>query len=345
MEGLHSMSLGHVAAALNATTLEPYAALQHEAFVAGIAALAARFTNAALALLQALAQSCSLNSGRCAGLLPCFVPVLRDTLDLATVELQRTARGATAHLCRGSAPAALIALVAAVDSQASSYPSVTTECITLRSGLLDLRCGSFYDLGLQCVYRLFQARSLLAAAFRDLSRQDDQHRRLQWAFVRHLGRDRTDILAGLLSMLAQEGRELRAAEVGVFKAGTSSRLLDLFENLRILLVDPYHLHTENHTAEFQQLEEFYVSSKSTFLEASRATQRFRQRASFVLQSSGSLQWLRGDLDFVFLDGDHRYSSVRRDLKVFWPLLRPHGILAGHDFSPTFPGVVEATDLV
>ena len=24
---------------------------------------------------------------------------------------------------------------------------------------------------------------------------------------------------------------------------------------------------------------------------------------------------RGDLDFVFLDGDHRYSSVRRDLKV------------------------------
>ncbi|CAE7672426.1 unnamed protein product, partial [Symbiodinium microadriaticum] len=61
----------------------------------------------------------------------------------------------------------------------------------------------------------------------------------------------------------------------------------------------------------------------------------------------------GDLDFVFLDGDHRYGSVRRDLKafqayriyqlleVFWPLLRPHGILAGHDFAPTFPGVVEA----
>ena len=27
---------------------------------------------------------------------------------------------------------------------------------------------------------------------------------------------------------------------------------------------------------------------------------------------------RGDLDFVFLDGDHRYSSVRRDLKVLVP---------------------------
>ncbi|OLP74391.1 hypothetical protein AK812_SmicGene46079, partial [Symbiodinium microadriaticum] len=39
---------------------------------------------------------------------------------------------------------AVIALVAAVDSQASFYPAVTTECITLRSSLSDLRCGSFY---------------------------------------------------------------------------------------------------------------------------------------------------------------------------------------------------------
>ncbi|CAE7494819.1 unnamed protein product [Symbiodinium natans] len=198
------------------------------------------------------------------------------------------------------------------------------------------------DLGLQCVHSLFQAGSLFASTFRDARRQEEAGgRRLQWSFVRRLGRNRTNILAGLLSMVAEEGRELRAAEVGVFMGETSSKLLGLFENLRILLVDPYHLHTENHTTQFNQFEEFYISSRSTFLAAAGATQRFRRRASFVLQTSAGLQWLRGDLDLVFLDGDHRYGSVRKDIEVFWPLLRPHGILAGHDFAPTFPGVVEA----
>ncbi|CAE7386654.1 unnamed protein product, partial [Symbiodinium pilosum] len=163
----------------------------------------------------------------------------------------------------------------------------------------------------------------------------------RWSFVRHLGRDRTDILAGLMSMVAEGRREIWAAEVGVFMANTSSKLLGLFENLRLLLVDPYHLHTENHTEKHQQFEEFYVSSRSTFSAATKATQAYRLRATFALQSSESLSWLRDDLDFVFLDGDHRYASVRKDIEVFWPRLRPHGILAGHDFAPTFPGVVEA----
>lgn len=54
--------------------------------------------------------------------------------------------------------------------------------------------------------------------------------------------------------------------------------------------------------------------------------------------------LGGAADLVFLDGDHRYEAVLADIDAALPLLRPGGILAGHDYShPSWPGVKRAVD--
>lgn len=47
------------------------------------------------------------------------------------------------------------------------------------------------------------------------------------------------------------------------------------------------------------------------------------------------------VDFVFLDGSHRYEDVVRDLSVWLAKLKPGGILAGHDFHPLWPDVLRA----
>lgn len=47
------------------------------------------------------------------------------------------------------------------------------------------------------------------------------------------------------------------------------------------------------------------------------------------------------LDFVFIDADHEYESVKADIAAWWPKVKPGGILAGHDFAPEFPGVEQA----
>ncbi|MCC6809954.1 MAG: class I SAM-dependent methyltransferase [Deltaproteobacteria bacterium] len=39
------------------------------------------------------------------------------------------------------------------------------------------------------------------------------------------------------------------------------------------------------------------------------------------------------LDFVYIDGDHSYNGVTADLKAWWPLVKPGGIIAGHDWIP------------
>lgn len=46
-------------------------------------------------------------------------------------------------------------------------------------------------------------------------------------------------------------------------------------------------------------------------------------------------------DFVYIDAAHDSDSVTRDIDMWWSILSPQGILAGHDFDVKHPGVVKA----
>lgn len=49
------------------------------------------------------------------------------------------------------------------------------------------------------------------------------------------------------------------------------------------------------------------------------------------------------LDIVFLDGGHLEEEVEADVNAWLPHIRPGGILCGHDYSNTFPGVQRVVD--
>jgi predicted O-methyltransferase YrrM len=52
------------------------------------------------------------------------------------------------------------------------------------------------------------------------------------------------------------------------------------------------------------------------------------------------------MDLVFLDGDHRVDGVRENLAAYRPLVKPGGILCGHDYHiREHWGVTEAVDAV
>jgi predicted O-methyltransferase YrrM len=48
-------------------------------------------------------------------------------------------------------------------------------------------------------------------------------------------------------------------------------------------------------------------------------------------------------DLVFIDGGHRYEEVKVDAALALNLLKPTGTLCGDDYSPRWPGVVQAVD--
>ena len=52
----------------------------------------------------------------------------------------------------------------------------------------------------------------------------------------------------------------------------------------------------------------------------------------------------GTIDFVFLDADHGYEAVQRDLQCWFPKVKRRGVLGGHDYvNDDFPGVRRAVD--
>jgi predicted O-methyltransferase YrrM len=46
-------------------------------------------------------------------------------------------------------------------------------------------------------------------------------------------------------------------------------------------------------------------------------------------------------DSVFIDGDHNYAECLADIEVWSALLRPGGIISGHDYWPRDVGVMDA----
>jgi|SRR5215831_408521 len=57
--------------------------------------------------------------------------------------------------------------------------------------------------------------------------------------------------------------------------------------------------------------------------------------------------LQNPVDMVFIDGDHRYETVVKDIKKAFELLRPSGLICGHDYGEKgWPGVKRAvTELI
>jgi predicted O-methyltransferase YrrM len=78
----------------------------------------------------------------------------------------------------------------------------------------------------------------------------------------------------------------------------------------------------------------------------RTYKRKNQKAYFFRKDSHKkstkdelIRKLKGrKIDFLFIDGDHRYSGVKRDWKLYAPLVKKNGLIAFHDilFHPKIP---------
>ena len=53
--------------------------------------------------------------------------------------------------------------------------------------------------------------------------------------------------------------------------------------------------------------------------------------------------LKLSIDVMHLDAGHDYALVSADLREWWPLVRPGGILIGDDYSKRWPDVMKAFD--
>ncbi len=135
------------------------------------------------------------------------------------------------------------------------------------------------------------------------------------------------------SQLANARGYLDAVEVGTDMGVFAREFLSRFNGHWLYLVDPYGPYPD-----------FPYDRTGDLIVAAQALAPFHGRFRFVRSPSvDAARWVTKMIhpDFVYIDGSHVEADVSADLVAWWEVLSPGGMLAGHDFDDSHPGVKAA----
>ena len=143
------------------------------------------------------------------------------------------------------------------------------------------------------------------------------------------------------------GEPVMGAEIGVYRGELSVVLHEAFPDCGLLLVDTWcewgksdsYRKTHKRTGDLtqEQWEEIHEEARKRIWAAGGEFQLFHGTSK---EAAG---WVRRSLDFVFIDANHSYESVGQDIELWSPLVRPGGLLSGHDYGGAYKGVKRAVD--
>jgi hypothetical protein len=125
------------------------------------------------------------------------------------------------------------------------------------------------------------------------------------------------------------------AEIGVWRGDFSEHILRAAQPSCLHLIDPWQEFGEDATAraraENEQTthEENYQWVQHKFLAETQERRIALHRNSSLVAAR---QFTPGQLQWVYIDGDHSYAGVLADLNSFAPLVAPEGFILGHDYS-------------
>lgn len=121
----------------------------------------------------------------------------------------------------------------------------------------------------------------------------------------------------------------RIVEVGVLRGEYSQEIVKNIPICNLWLVDLWS--TVDNRGYFatcsEELDKAYAMVRAKFSEDGRVV---------ILKEpskEASERFEGGTLDFVYLDADHAYESIKADIEYWWPKVKVGGYLAGHDFDP------------
>ena len=134
-------------------------------------------------------------------------------------------------------------------------------------------------------------------------------------------------------LLAQRGYTF-GVEVGVERGVHAKGLCQRIPGLTLYCIDPWRCVPgyRDHVPQ-ERLDSFYEETRKRL---APYTPYIWREAS--LDAVGFFK--EYEVDFVYLDGDHRPEAVRADVEAWLPKVRPGGALCGHDYDE----VAESIDL-
>jgi hypothetical protein len=156
--------------------------------------------------------------------------------------------------------------------------------------------------------------------------------------ARAYGNYRVTMVKRILSCL---DRVRRGVEVGVWRGETAAGVLEAYPSLKLALVDPYNPQTITKHSTKRMRECCY----DPYQDARWILSPLKKRCHWMQMTSREAAPLVGDetLDYVFIDALHTHKAVKEDIALWFPKIRPGGVLIGDDYSGYHREVIWAVD--
>jgi hypothetical protein len=131
---------------------------------------------------------------------------------------------------------------------------------------------------------------------------------------------REEVIPNLLNSL-----DLKiGVEIGVFKGKFSKIILNKW-NGKLYLIDSWKLLNKD---EYND-----ISNNSNYSDTIKNIKGFENRSFMIRGLSEEIVDMFSDnsLDFIYIDANHKYESIKNDMNLWWPKLKIGGLFSGHDY--------------
>lgn len=120
----------------------------------------------------------------------------------------------------------------------------------------------------------------------------------------------------------------RGVEVGSFKGQFAKHILENWGG-ELYLIDVWRELSDD---EYNDASNMKFHGE-TYVDTINNIKNFEDRAYMLRMKSeqASILFCDNSLDFVYIDANHTYESVKQDIRLWFPKVKKGGIISGHDY--------------
>ena len=119
-------------------------------------------------------------------------------------------------------------------------------------------------------------------------------------------------------------------EIGVCNGDLSDFILDKNKNCKLYCVDPYISYND-----YDDSCNNFVGDKLYEEVKNKLYNKYNDRFSIIREfSENAIKYVPNNLDFVYIDGNHKYSYVLNDINIWFKKLKPNGFIICDDAVDT-----------
>ena len=141
--------------------------------------------------------------------------------------------------------------------------------------------------------------------------------------------------AGMIRFMPKK-ENMIGIEIGVLYGYNAKSIFETCSINKLYLIDPYDCYEGFNDTIKENLGKAEIDAKKRLHKYDNKIQWIKKK------SEDSFRDIKEKVDFVYIDGNHAYKYVKKDIEIYYQLLKKGGIIGGDNFNNTIDyGVADA----